>query len=571
MKKVLLLISALALSGTINAQSDKRDAVVNVENGYTPVVIEVGKKDFTPSTDRKIDIQQSKAEFSKVGIIYKGFTSEIDNKDALPKQERVFPGYARLGYGVTNDIDAKVAYRHVVGKNGALNAYSTFDGFKCNIGKEADKWNSRFFNNSTGLGYVHKFNKLKINADASFSNNVFNYHCPDTASAFTDKQNSRNYTVSFGGVSTLTGPVSYKFDADYGYITRSYAAGAKNGIGEHSFGFGGSIAYNMDSTKLWNNIYNKSNRKYKIFDSIAPVANIDLRLDAFMYNQALKNGYNGYGDYVSIDINPSIAIPFYKWTVNVGFNMNFVSKGAMICAIAPNISTEKNLNKHITVYGGITGGRDNNSLAKLEKLAPYWGIADSCATRLKPTYRVVDLEFGSRLSFKSISANIHTGYVYTKDDLLQVVDSLPMIYSNFKQGNTHNVYVAARLGYNFRRWVRVSADIRYDFWDCKSSRELLMMKPELTTNIIAEGRIDINKKVEYITVQLGYNYTHYTKAGELGRITDKHDLYARVGCQISKRFSAYIQGNNLTNDKHYEYAGYLARGIRGELGATLNF
>ena len=97
------------------------------------------------------------------------------------------------------------------------------------------------------------------------------------------------------------------------------------------------------------------------------------------------------------------------------------------------------------------------------------------------------------------------------------------------------------------------------------------MKPQVTTNINAEGKIDIIKNIEYITVQLGYNYTHYTKGGERGRISDKHDLYARVNCQITERFGAYIQGNNLTNDKHYEYAGYQARGIRGELGATVNF
>ena len=304
-------------------------------------------------------------------------------------------------------------------------------------------------------------------------------------------------------------------------------------------------------------------------------ANLDLRFDAFIYDKTLRNGYKGYDNYFSIDFDPRVKLTFGDWAVNVGFNMNFVTKGAMICAIAPNISTEKNFNKYITAYGSITGGRENNSLAKLETLAPYWGLVDSYSSRLKPTYRIVDLNLGSRLAFKSISADIHTGYEYTKDDLLQVVvpqavENFSLIYSNFEQGNTHNLHVAARVGYNFRSWVKVSADARYDFWHCKK-KELLIMKPQVTTNINAEGKIDIIKNIEYITVQLGYNYTHYTKGGERGRISDKHDLYARVNCQITERFGAYIQGNNLTNDKHYEYAGYQARGIRGELGATVNF
>ena len=54
MKKALLLISALVLSGTMSAQTDKKNAVVNVENDYTPEVMEVTKKSFTPKDDTSI-------------------------------------------------------------------------------------------------------------------------------------------------------------------------------------------------------------------------------------------------------------------------------------------------------------------------------------------------------------------------------------------------------------------------------------------------------------------------------------------------------------------------------------
>ena len=92
------------------------------------------------------------------------------------------------------------------------------------------------------------------------------------------------------------------------------------------------------------------------------------------------------------------------------------------------------------------------------------------------------------------------------------------------------------------------------------------MKPQVTANFNAEARV-----IEHLTLQLGYNYTRYTKSETRGRISDKHDLYARLSYQITKRFGAYIQGSNLLNDKYYEFAGYEARGIRGTLGATVNF
>ena len=92
------------------------------------------------------------------------------------------------------------------------------------------------------------------------------------------------------------------------------------------------------------------------------------------------------------------------------------------------------------------------------------------------------------------------------------------------------------------------------------------MKPEFTVDANAELRL-----IENLTMRVGYNFTLYTKSESRGRISNKNDLYARVSYQINKRFGAYIQGNNLLNDKYFEHAGYWARGIRGSLGATVNF
>ena len=113
--------------------------------------------------------------------------------------------------------------------------------------------------------------------------------------------------------------------------------------------------------------------------------------------------------------------------------------------------------------------------------------------------------------------------------------------------------------------MKLSADVRYDFWHCNNDY-LLVMKPMLTVDANAEFRL-----IEHLTMRVGYNFTLYTKSESRGRISNRNDLYARVSYQINKRFGAYIQGNNLLNDKYYEYAGYLARGIRGSLGATVNF
>ena len=140
-----------------------------------------------------------------------------------------------------------------------------------------------------------------------------------------------------------------------------------------------------------------------------------------------------------------------------------------------------------------------------------------------------------------------------------------LMYANFEQDNTHHAYANLRLGCDLRSWVKLSADARYDFWSC-SNNDLLIMKPQITVDANAEVRI-----IEHLTMRAGYNFTRYTKSATRGRISNKNDLYARISYQITKRYGAYIQGNNLLNSRYFDYAGYVTRGIRGSLGATVNF
>ncbi|MBO5865407.1 MAG: hypothetical protein J6Q73_05085 [Bacteroidaceae bacterium] len=555
MKKALLLISALALSATVPAQNNK-NAVVNVENDYTPEVIEVVKKNFTPSDETKTSTNPMSLIFSKTGKTYNIFTSETDVETALPQKEKPFPGYVRLGYGCTNDIDAKVAYRLGVGKNGTLKAYATFDGYKTDIEhlfrEKYDTWNSRMFKTTAGIGYTQRLKALTLDVDGAFKNSVFNYQSViHTANGLTDKQDGQNYRLAVSGTSNLAGALSYNFKGDVEYITRNWSSGKKTPIGEMRYGIGGKINYEVMSDQL---------------NSFG----VDLHLDAYTYNKTLKNAGMGYNNYFSIDADPHLSFTLGKWALGVGTKMNFLTRGRGVFAIAPDIKTVCNIKDNITLFGSITGGRTSNNFAVLDKITPYWGFVENASTRLKPTYRIVDVNLGSRISFEPLSMEFNAGYAYTKDDLLEIlqpqsINMSTLMYVNFGQENTHHAYADLDLGLDWRSWIKLSAGARYDFWHCNDNT-LLIMKPQITVDANAEVRA-----IEHLTIRVGYNFTRYTKSEERGRISNKNDLYARISYQINKRFGAYIQGNNLLNCDYYEYAGYLTRGMRGSLGMTVNF
>lgn len=543
MKRTLLLISALALSVAATAQTDIKNAVVNVENDYTPEVMEVTKKNFTPSGKKEADTEPMTLVFSKSGKAFNGFTSEMDIKDAMPRKEKPFPGYVRLGYGLTNDIDAKAAYRLGVGNNGTLNAYAGFDGYKCKVDGLAGEWDSRLFKTIAGVGYDHRFKGLTLGVNGAFRNSAFNYQGLG-ASGLSDEQSGQEYKLAINGVSSLAGAWSYDFNAGWDYLVRNWSAGAKNPVGEMRFGAGLGLAY--ETLNKWVSNFG-----------------VGLGMDAFTYNATLKDAGKGYDTYFSIDVDPYANLKLGKWTMKTGVRMNILTRGRGAFAIAPDIKAMSNINKHFTVYGAIGGGRTNNSLARLESITPYWGFNGQ--ERLKPTYTIVDACIGSRISFDPLSMEINAGYAYTKDDLIQVMEqNNGFVYSNFAQDNMHHVFAALSLGYDLRGWLKMSADAKYNYWNC-SDNTLLIMKPEVAVNLNAEVRI-----IEDLTLRIGYNYAHYTKTDN-GRMNDKHNLHARISYQINKRFGAYIQGNNLLNCNYYDYAGYWTRGIRGSLGITANF
>lgn len=553
MKKLFSLLSVLFFSVVLYAQTDVKDVVVYVENDYDPVYIEVGKKDFTPSTERAVESNPLKLIFSTQSIPYTGFTSSTDINDVLPQHQRQLPGYARLGYGFGNDIDAKVAYRFNFKENSALKLYGSLDGYKSNVdGWMGNEWNSRLFASALGAGYVHRFKSLSLAVDAQFSNNVFNYQTTNNViTSLTDKQNSRNYGIGIKGVSLLAGPIAYNFSGSFGYVARDYSSYKADGIGEGRITLGGGISYEVLDTWLHN-------------------FGVDIKADAYIYNNTLKSAGKGYDNYVSLDVNPYLNFTVKNFRLRLATKMNFLSGGASFFAVAPNVELATNLGKNVSLLANIGGGRVANSFATLDAMTPYWGFDAAGAHKLAPTYKILDATVGVKMSFEPLSIALSGGYAYTKDDLLQQMPAttivpLPILFVNFAQSNTHNAHIAARLGYDIRGWMKLSAATRYDFWRAGNSN-LLAMKPQITVDLNAEARA-----FEHLTLRVGYNFTRYAKGETVPRINNRNDLYARLSYQFCSWVGAYVQGNNLLNSKHFDYAAYYARGIRGSLGVTASF
>lgn len=558
MKRNIISIIALLFCGMLHAQEEVQNAVVNVENDYNPTVVKVNKKNFTPTVEAKSNAKPLEQVFSEKASHYTSFSSEREAKEILPKMERPTSGYVRAGYGTANEIDAKLGYNVSFNPNSNLGFIASFDGFNSNIQGLYREWKSRMYNTVAAMGYTHRFKRLLLDINGGFNNRTFNYQRANEEVSGSDRQTHRNYDVNVKGVSQLAGPVAYSFKAGYTHSLMAYSATAFDAIAEQHINAG--VTLSRETYYRWLRRYGA-----------------ELEFNGFLYTQNLKEAIYGYKDIFSIDINPFTDFNFNNWAVKVGAKMNMRAGNSTFFAIAPDIRIDKNMTKNISMYALLTGGREDNSFKKIEGVTAYWGYDKHKDKQIKPTYRIIDARIGARMNIEPFSFDIYGGYSYTKDDLLQEITYSTdrpeaLIYANPAQGNTSNAHAGIRLGIDVGGFIKIGGNARYDYWSCmdpatkSKAADLLQLKPEWSSDAHLEA-----SPMKRLTVKAGYSFARYTKGVEGRRINDKHDLYLRANYNINRWFGAYIQGENLLNNEHYNVAGYRALGIRGLVGVTANF
>lgn len=540
-KNILLAAAMIAASCNILAQRDSLNAVISVENDYTPVVTKATKRTFTPSSEKNGTTRPLELEYSRNATPFRGFTSERDVKDLLPGQKKSSPGYARLGYGTGNNTDAVISYEQNISDNGKLRTIASHRGYNTKIDGIAGKWDSRMFSSWVNADYTHRFNGFTLGLNGEFGNNVFNYQ----KALATDKQNNKRYKIAMEGTSLLSGPVNFTFNVGYSRSQYGYLLNSPDNFSENKFNIGALV-------------------KYEITDNLLHDINLGVDLNNYIYR-----GMDGAKNFLSADFNPYATVLGDNYRMKIGANINIATSFGSRMAIAPDFEIETTGYENFTMYGSIKGGRQANSIERLEQLSPYWfGFG-----QLKPSYTIADITAGIRIAREALSFNFYLGYSYTKDDLLsaayydEVIDKYgdPIrggIYSLMALENTGRVYVGTSVGYDYEGWLKASLAARYNRWKC-SDKYLIGTKPEAEIEFNIEARI-----IENLYTSLAYNFATYSYDAPS---KNKNEVNLRATYKLSDNFGAFVEGNNLLNQEYVKYAGYYEQGINVLLGVSATF
>ena len=537
MKRTTLLAIAFMATGALYAQKDSLNAVIQVENDYTPVVTKAAKKGFTPTTENSNNSTPLELEFSQKATPFEGFTGERDVKELLPKQSGNYPGYVRLGSGTGNNIDAKISYQYSLTEKDKFAAVASLEGFNSNIDGPTGKWDSRMYTSWGGVEYSHKFKDLLLKSNIELSNSTFNYN----SIIPTDKQTVQKIQAGVRAVSALAGPFAYEAGVHFSRNHYKHTPFLWNLEEDVTGGFGENVI-GADATL-----------KYELTDNTLRNIVLGLSLNNYSYSKL-----EGFKNFAEINIAPAANFRTEIVNVRLGAQLNMITKNATFFSIAPDIELESTINNSLTLYTNIKGGRTASSFKALEQISPYW----ACDAQLKPAYTIADITTGARISEGAVSANIFIGYAYTKDDLLAMDIFSSGVASYITQENTSRIYIGGRAGYDYEGWLKTSAAAKYTRWNCDHDF-LLQTKPELEVELNAEARL-----LDDIYVNATYSFATYADDAPS---KNKNELNLRTSYKFADRFNAFVEGNNLLNREYIKYAGYYEQGINVLLGVSASF
>ncbi len=580
----LLIVSSINLL----AQDSIIDRNVTVEREYKPVIQDAGKINSVPKV-LEPTVEKTAPSYSNFNLpLNVDYNIHTLPAAELQREPRKISngGFARIGFGNNINTLADFAYPIIRNSNTrldfSLNHLGTFSEKAHSTTKAALSFDKYFKNMDffAGLGGGHEYLKYY---GSNFNRDGNAVGLEPMASAYGTANfreqnlvlvNRSPQTLSLNSIANdSTSNTFWRFNANIGIRSLPMTEGLRylatvqynmfdshDGVREHLIHTSGGFSSNKDKNRM----------------------GLDLDMYNMIYasdNPAMLNFWNAY---TVFSMNPFYSFERETWNIRLGVKSSFSFVHGKPFNPSADVSAEwKIVPKYFSIYGGITGGYNVNTMDKMftenRYLFPDVRVKDTytpydffAGIKLKPVYNLLIDGFVDYQRIDNQYFFVNKEYALTNSSVaLPGADSA--IYTNrfnvLYSGATL-LKIGVRANYNLQNRLNIQFKGTYNKWNV-TTEEYAWNKPAWESDLSANLRLTRNFSIDGNVYLDG---VRYAKLGdEAIKMKPKVDINIGASYTYNNWFTAFAKVNNLINNSYQDYYGYDVQGFNILAGAAFSF
>ncbi len=549
--KGYLAMAGVLVAGTISqvqAQTTPADSILNrtviVEQQYNPDIMDAQKINVVPQVE-EIKVIPRQVEYDNqifpATSLPEGTIGAFAGKE---EQAKTSKGYARLGYGMYGNLDAKANYLFTLGEKDKLNLNFSMDGRDGKLESRygSGKWNNHFYRTRAAVDYMHQFSKVDMDIAGDIGISNFNNLIYDDSyqKKFTSGSGHLGFTSTDNEL-----PIQFKAETNLMLYSRHYNYAGTD-----------AVAYKETMVRTKADAYGNIGENQKV--------GVALGMDNRFY------GGEGHKNITTLLLNPYYAIGGENWNVHLGVNVDLAFGYGDKFNVSPDVRAEYIFSDSYILYAKATGGRLSNDYRRLEQFDPF---AEIVFVQMEDSYRQLEGTIGFKASpVNSLWFNLFGGYERTKKDLFTTVFNFNRNYATtvdygtcYYLANSNNIFAGADINYNYKNIFSFALHGKYQSWDSGMEYPSLLM-PEFTFG----GQVGINP-IDKLNINLGYEFIQRKKLDNIDKLDAVSNLRLGASYEILNGISVYARASNLLNKKYYYYLGYYDQGASFLGGLSFRF
>lgn len=554
----VLICMGFVLSNSIELSAQNQDKKryneeVTIVGEYRPSITDANKININPKLDETEKVEVPVNDFP---VIAKQMNTDIQLQPVQPldirfdRRTQTWNNYLKAGIG--SYINPYLEFFH----NGESRQEFTYGIHAKHYSSNVDIKDipeSKFSHNLIEGEISKNFSDHILNAKAYYQRHglsyygLYNYENPAsdiTLDSIDQAYNYAGFALDFGNYPQDDEAFRYKINADYNFTGDAFEAR------EHQ------LKFNVDL-----------NKTFHIFDfSEGEKIGLLAESDNYFYKvKELDNNSN------LLKLKPYAQLQYDMFKFYAAADFSFVGGTENKMYFYPDLRAEYEiLPKQMVLYAGLKGEVTRNSLKSLTTLNPFLssGPMSTWTSDKIKFYGGVQgniassLDYGLVVSFDSFDQKA----LFVVDQTSYEKTSLMPLYADLTQ-----LSVEASLAYHLNDKVNARGFIRYNSYSVEDQAEAWQLpKTEIGFHVAATPIERLGLSLD-LTNRGKVPVLNFANPSEDLNLESWTDLSIGASYAITDNLNAFIQGNNLLNNKYQIWQNYANQGINVMVGGSVKF